>query len=88
MLRKNKRDAILKILEDTYSGTKTALNYNSPFELLIAVILSAQCTDERVNKITARLFPRFDTPEKMGSLTRLDTEILQTAFDDHLCFGD
>lgn len=74
MLRKNKRDAILKILEDTYSGTKTALNYNSPFELLIAVILSAQCTDERVNKITARLFPRFDTPEKMGALSQEEME--------------
>lgn len=74
MLRKNKRDAILKILEDTYSGMKTALNYNSPFELLIAVILSAQCTDERVNKITARLFPRFDTPEKMGSLSQEEME--------------
>lgn len=74
MLRKNKRDAILKILEDTYSGTKTALNYNSPFELLIAVILSAQCTDERVNKITARLFPSFDTPEKMGALSQEEME--------------
>lgn len=74
MLRKSKREAILKILEDTYSGTKTALNYNSPFELLIAVILSAQCTDERVNKITARLFPKFDTPEKMGALSQEEME--------------
>lgn len=74
MLRKSKREVILKILEDTYSGTKTALNYNSPFELLIAVILSAQCTDERVNKITARLFPKFDTPEKMGALSQEEME--------------
>lgn len=74
MLRKSKCEAILKILEDTYSGTKTALNYNSPFELLIAVILSAQCTDERVNKITARLFPKFDTPEKMGALSQEEME--------------
>lgn len=74
MLRKSKREAILKILEDSYSGTKTALNYNSPFELLIAVILSAQCTDERVNKITARLFPKFDTPEKMGALSQEEME--------------
>ena len=74
MLRKSKREAILKILEDTYSGTKTALNYNSPFELLIAVILSAQCTDERVNKITARLFPKFDMPEKMGALSQEEME--------------
>ncbi len=74
MLRKSKRDAILKILEDTYTGTKTALNYNSPFELLVAVILSAQCTDERVNKITARLFPKYNTPEKMGALTQEEME--------------
>lgn len=74
MLRKSKRDAILKILEDTYTGTKTALNYNSPFELLVAVILSAQCTDERVNKITARLFPIYNTPEKMGALTQEEME--------------
>lgn len=74
MLRKSKREVILKILEDTYSGTKTALNYNSPFELLIAVILSAQCTDERVNKITARLFPKFNTPEKMGALSQEEME--------------
>ena len=74
MLRKEKRDAILKILEATYKDTKTALNYNSPFELLIAVILSAQCTDERVNKITARIFPKYNTPEKMGALSQKEME--------------
>lgn len=74
MLSKAKREAILKNLEHTYAGTRTALNYNSPFELLVAVILSAQCTDERVNVITARLFPRFDTPEKMGALTQEQLE--------------
>ena len=74
MLRKAKREAILRILEETYKDTKTALNYNSPFELLVAVILSAQCTDERVNKITARIFPRLNTPEKMGVLTQEQME--------------
>ena len=74
MLRKAKREAILRILEDTYKDTKTALNYNSPFELLVAVILSAQCTDERVNKITARIFPRLNTPEMMGALTQEQME--------------
>ena len=74
MLRKAKREAILRILEETYKDTKTALNYNSPFELLVAVILSAQCTDERVNKITARIFPRLNTPEKMGALTQEQME--------------
>ena len=62
-MRKAQREAILAKLEETYKGSKTALNYNSPFELLVAVILSAQCTDERVNVITARMFPRLNTPE-------------------------
>ncbi len=74
MMRKAKREAILNILEETYKDTKTALNYNSPFELLVAVILSAQCTDERVNVITARMFPRLNTPEKMGALTLEEME--------------
>lgn len=74
MLRKAKREAILNILEETYKDSKTALNYNSPFELLIAVILSAQCTDNRVNLITARMFPRLNTPEKMGMLTQEEME--------------
>ncbi len=74
MLRKAQREAILTKLEDRYHGRKTALHYNSPFELLVAVILSAQCTDERVNVITARLFPRLNTPEKMGALTQAQLE--------------
>ena len=73
-MRKQQRDEILKVLEDTYKDTKTALNYNSPFELLVAVIMSAQCTDERVNKITARIFPKYNTPEKMGALTQEELE--------------
>ena len=70
MLRKAAREAILQKLETTYAGTKTALHYNSPFELLVAVVLSAQCTDDRVNIVTSRIFPRLNTPEKMGALTR------------------
>lgn len=77
MLRKAQRNEILAKLEETYKGSETALQYNSPFELLVAVVLSAQCTDERVNKITARIFPRLNTPEKMGALTQeqMETEI-------------
>lgn len=74
MLRKAHKQAILARLEQAYSGAKTALNYHSPFELLVAVILSAQCTDERVNLITARLFPRLDTPEKMLALSQEEME--------------
>lgn len=74
MLRKAQKLDILASLEETYKGTETALNYNSPFELLVAVVLSAQCTDERVNKITARIFPRLNTPEKMGALSQEQME--------------
>jgi endonuclease-3 len=75
-MKKAVKSAILAILEEHYAGAKTALNYNSPFELLIAVILSAQCTDERVNKITARIFPTYNTPEKMGVLKQSKMEEL------------
>lgn len=64
----------LRILEEVYGGRKTALHYHSPFELLVAVVLSAQCTDERVNMITARIFPRLNTPAKMASLTQAQLE--------------
>ena len=73
-MRKQQREAILALLEETYMGMETALNYSTPFELLVAVIMSAQCTDERVNKITARIFPKYNTPEKMGALSQEQLE--------------
>ena len=75
MLRKAKREAILRILEETYKDTKTALNYNSPFELLVAVILSAQCTDERVNKTTPSIFEKYNTPQ---DFINMDIKTLET----------
>lgn len=57
---------VLKILEALYPEPTTMLNHTNPFELLVATILSAQCTDERVNIITADLFPAFPTPEKLA----------------------
>ena len=65
---------MLQILEDIYIDSKPALKYNSEFELLIAVILSAQCTDVRVNITTGRMFPRYNTPEKMVQLTVSELE--------------
>ena len=53
---------------------KPALIYRTPYELLIAVILSAQCTDERVNKVTAELFKEYNTPEKMLTLSNEELE--------------
>ena len=76
MRKQEKQKLILSILEETYKGMDTALNYTTPFELLVAVILSAQCTDERVNKITARIFPRYNSPQKMGRLTLAEMEEL------------
>lgn len=58
----------LKILEETYRGAVPQLKFDSAFELLIAVILSAQCTDKRVNQVTQILFPLANTPEKILSL--------------------
>lgn len=58
----------LRILEETYKGAIPELNFNSVFELLVAVILSAQCTDKRVNEVTAQLFPIANTPQQMIEL--------------------
>ncbi len=67
---------MLALLEAEYGNTGTALNYNSPFELLIAVILSAQCTDVRVNVITARIFPQYNSAAKMLTLSLAELEEL------------
>ena len=61
-------DERLRILEETYRGAIPELKFNSVFELLVAVILSAQCTDKRVNQVTQILFPIANTPEKILQL--------------------
>ncbi len=53
----------------TFPWPKTELHYDNPFELLIAVILSAQCTDKRVNMITPALYRNFPTPEALAATT-------------------
>lgn len=58
-------DKILKELSALYPDAKPALIFSNPYELLVAVILSAQCTDERVNKVTSELFKNYNTPQKM-----------------------
>jgi endonuclease III len=71
------RNEQLRRLKKVYGGEKPALHYSSPFTLLVAVVLSAQCTDARVNVVTSRMFPRLDTPEKMAqlSLEQMENEI-------------
>jgi endonuclease-3 len=74
--------AILKALDEAYPGVTCALTHRSPWELLVATILSAQCTDVRVNMVTPELFRRFPTPEKMAKATlpQLEALIRTTGF--------
>ena len=57
---------VVRQLKKDYSHAVCALNYDTPVQLLVATILSAQCTDERVNIVTAQLFKRYPTAEAMG----------------------
>jgi endonuclease-3 len=74
--------AILKALDEAYPNVECALTHRSPWELLIATILSAQCTDVRVNLVTPELFRRFPTPAAMAKATlpQLEALIRTTGF--------
>ncbi|MBL3600489.1 MAG: endonuclease III [gamma proteobacterium endosymbiont of Lamellibrachia anaximandri] len=67
-MNKEKRQAIFERLQAANPNPTTELNYRTPFELLLAVILSAQATDKGVNKATARLFPVANTPKAIFEL--------------------
>lgn len=66
MTRKERYEAVISWFEEHMPVAETELHYGSPFELLVAVILSAQCTDKRVNIITPRLFKQYPTAEVMA----------------------
>ena len=68
-MKKVDKELALSELEKLYPDAKPALHFRTPYELLVAVVLSAQCTDERVNKVTAVLFEKYSTPEAMVTLT-------------------
>jgi endonuclease-3 len=74
--------AILAALDEAYPAVECALTHRSPWELLVATILSAQCTDVRVNMVTPELFRRFPTPQKMAraTLPQLEALIRTTGF--------
>lgn len=82
MKDKKTTDKILKILEGIYPDARTMLNYKTPIQLLVAVILSAQCTDERVNKVTSLLFKKYKTAKDFASanLREFEQEIKSTGF--------
>lgn len=65
---------VLSELARLYPDAKPALEFRSPYELLVAVILSAQCTDERVNKVTRALFEKHAAPRDMLSLSQEELE--------------
>ena len=69
MLTRTEKAEALRILAETYPNAKPALDFSSPFELLVATILSAQSTDVMVNKCTQELFPVANTPEKIAAMT-------------------
>lgn len=74
--------AILKGLDEAYPAATCALKHDNAFQLLIATILSAQCTDERVNQVTATLFPKYPDPKAFAyaNPAELEREIRPTGF--------
>ena len=69
-----KKKQALQILAQVYADARPALVYSTAYELLVAVILSAQCTDERVNKVTRELFKEHNTPQTMLLLSQQELE--------------
>lgn len=67
--KKERYTSLVTYFSENYPEAETELNYSNPYELLVAVILSAQCTDKRVNMVTEKLFPRFPTPESLAAST-------------------
>ena len=83
MIKDRKRtDKIRKILRTTYPEVKTQLDYQNPFQLLIATILSAQCTDKQVNRVTRTLFKKLPTPRAFADapITMIEKLIHSTGF--------
>jgi len=80
--RKPEIEEIIRILKKSYPGSRTALNFKTPLQILVATILSAQCTDERVNKITPSLFKKYKTASDFARANQeeLEEEIRSTGF--------
>jgi len=75
-------DRLLKLLDEEFPSPQVALHYKTPLQLLVATILSAQCTDERVNQVTKGLFAQFQTAKDYAEAdpARLQEEIRPTGF--------
>lgn len=79
---KQKAKTILALLKKAYPNSKCSLHYKTPFELLVATILSAQCTDERVNKVTPDLFRKYPDPAAFAKadIKELEEAVRPTGF--------
>lgn len=73
---KNNVIEIIETLKKAYPDAKCSLDFSTPFELGIAVMLSAQCTDDRVNKTTPYIFPKYNTPQDFVNININDLEKL------------
>jgi endonuclease-3 len=71
---KEKLKEVVDILEERFPNARCELNYRTPFELLVAVILSAQCTDKRVNKVAEELFEKYNSPEDFCRIESAELE--------------
>lgn len=69
MKTKDRFESVIQYFQATMPVAESELDYRTPFELLVAVILSAQCTDKRINQITPRLFAKYPTPLEMSRAT-------------------
>ena len=75
-MKKNELIKLIETLKITYPDAKCSLNFKNEFELLIAVMLSAQCTDERVNKTTPAIFKKYKTPNDFANINLKELENL------------
>src|SRR5262245_19084544 len=80
--RKKRTKSVIRILRKTYPDVRLALDFTTPLELLVALILAAQCTDERVNRVTADLFRKYRTARDWANTDRhvLEQEIHTTGY--------
>jgi len=74
--KKVRARSIYRILSKTYPNVRCELNYKTPFQLLVATVLSAQCTDKRVNQTTPALFKKYPNPKKMAEADMRDIQRL------------
>lgn len=80
--KKKRAKAIYRVLSRRYPNVRCELDFNTPYQLLVATVLSAQCTDKRVNSVTPALFERFPNPKMMvaANLRTIESIIKSTGF--------